>query len=61
MLALSTADDAIRSRHFESGFSENEVKKLFQTISKIITERDDGLRQLMIKRLKSQGEIGKYI
>ena len=40
---------------------KNEVKKLFQTISKIITERDDGLRQLMTKRLKSQGEIGKYI
>ena len=39
---------------------KNEVKKLLQTISKIITKIDDCIRQLMIKRLKAQGKIGTY-
>ena len=74
MPALSTADDAIRSRHFESGFSEKwsqeTISKTIITIStkfmlrtttkKISTNRDDGKNPLMIKRLKAQGEIGTY-
>ena len=59
---MSTADDAIRSRHFESGFSEkwsqetisktkNNLNQVYATNNhkKIITVRDDGKRQLIIK------------
>ena len=70
---MSTADDAIWSRHFESGFSEkwsqetisntkNNLNQVYATNNhkKISTKRDDGKNPLMIKRLKAQGEIGTF-